>query len=90
MINLGTETPSPRFIPPDELIDTLRQSLPVGDVLQWLLDQYGDYPFPELLRAYGRIFYIDTFTTGFSKEEKSYQLPGMTVIARPLAVEAMP
>ena len=89
MINLGTETPSARFIPPDELIDTLLLSLPVADVLQWLLDQYGAYPFPELLRAYGRIFGSDAFKTGFSKEEKSYRLPGMTVLARPLAVEAM-
>ena len=90
VINLGTETPSPRFIPPDELIDTLLLSLPVSDVLQWLLDQYGAFPFPELLRAYGRIFGSDAFKTGFSKVEKSYQLPGMTVLARPLAVEAMP
>ena len=90
VINLGTETPSPRFIPPDELIDTLLLSLPVSDVLQWLLDQYGAFSFPELLRAYGRIFGSDAFKTGFSKEEKSYQLPGMTAPARPLAVEAMP
>ena len=87
-INFGTETPSPRFIPPDELIDMLQNSLPVSDVLQWLLDQYGAYPFPELLRAYGRIFGSDVFKAEFSKEEKSYQLPGMTVLARPLAVEA--
>ncbi|WP_298437404.1 hypothetical protein [Geobacter sp.] len=90
VINLGTEGPSPRFIPPDELIDTLRKSLPVGDVLQWLLDLYEGYPFPELLRAYGRIFGSDAFKTGFSREEKSYRLPGMTVFARPLAVEAIP
>lgn len=90
LINFGAEKPSPRFIPPDELIDTLQNSLPISDVLQWLLEQYGAYPFPELLRAYGRIFGSDVFKAGFSKEEKSYQLPGMTVLARPLAVEAMP
>ncbi|MCM2356605.1 MAG: hypothetical protein NDI77_00475 [Geobacteraceae bacterium] len=90
VINLGTELLSPRFIPPDELIDTLRQALPVGDVLQWLLNRYEGYPFPELLRAYGRIFGSDAFKAGFSREEKKYQLPGMTVHARPLAVEAMP
>lgn len=89
LINFGAEKPSPRFIPPDELIDTLQNSLPVSDVLQWLLEQYGAYPFPELLRAYGRIFGSDVFKSGFSKEEKSYQLPGMTVLARPLAVESM-
>lgn len=90
VISLGTEPPSPRFIPPDELIDTLRKSLPIGDVLQWLLDHYEGYPFPELLRAYGRIFGSDAFKAGFSREEKSYQLPGITVLARQLAVEAMP
>ena len=89
VISLGTEPPTPRFIQPDELIDSLRQALPIGDVLQWLLDRYEEYPFPELLRAYGRIFGSDNFKTGFSQEEKSYQLPGMTVLARPLAVEAM-
>ena len=90
VIKLGTDKPVPRFIPPDELIDTLRLALPVGDVLQWLLDQYGTYPFSELLRAYGRIFASDAFRVGFSREEKSYQLPGVTVLARPFAVEAMP
>jgi hypothetical protein len=90
VITLGTEPPSPRFIPPDDLLDALRQALPIGDVLQWLLDSYEGYPFPELLRAYGRIFGSDAFKTGFSREEKSYQLPGITVLARPLAVEAMP
>jgi hypothetical protein len=40
VIGIGGETLSPRFIPPDELIDTLRHVLPVGDVLQWLLDSY--------------------------------------------------
>ncbi len=89
VIGIGGEALSPRFIPPDELIDTLRQVLPVGDVLQWLLDRYDGYPFPELLRAYGRIFGSDVFKAGFSKEEKCYQLPGITVLARPLAVEAI-
>lgn len=90
VINLGTEAPSPRFIPPDELIDALRQALPVGDVLQWLLDRYEEYPFTELLRAYGRIFGSDAFKVRFSREEKNYQLPGITLLARPLAVEAIP
>lgn len=89
VINLGAETPSPQYIPPDELIDQLRQALPVGDVLQWLLNQYEEFPFPELLRAYGRIFCSDAFKTEFSIQEKKYQLPGITVLARPLAVEAM-
>lgn len=89
VISLGTEPPAPRFIQPDELIESLRQALPIDDVLQWLLARYEEYPFPELLRAYGRIFGNDNFKTGFSQEEKSYQLPGMTVLARPLAVEAM-
>lgn len=88
MITLGTATAPPGFIPPDELFDRLAQALPVIDVLQWLLDLYQEYPFPELLRAYGRIFTSDAFKSGFSRVEKSYQVPGMTVLARPLTVEA--
>lgn len=88
MITLGTATAPPGFIPPDELFDRLAQALPVTDVLQWLLDLYQEYPFPELLRAYGRIFTSDAFKNGFSRVEKSYQVPGMTVLARPLTVEA--
>jgi hypothetical protein len=89
VISFGTEPPTHQFILPDELAGHLLQSLPVSDVLQWLLDSYQDYPFPELLRAYGRIFGSDSFTTAFSNDEKSYQLPGITVLARPLAVEAI-
>jgi hypothetical protein len=89
VINFGTERPTHQFILPDELTGRLQQSLPVSDVLQWLLDSYEDYPFPELLRAYGRIFGSDSFTAAFSNDEKSYQLPGITVLARPLAVEAI-
>lgn len=89
VICFGADTLSHRFIPPDELIETLQQALPVSDVLQWLLDRYDSYPFPELLRAYGRIISSDAFKTGFSKEEKCYPLPRITVYARPLAVEAI-
>lgn len=89
VINFGLVLPSHQFIPPDELTDKLLQSLPVCDVLQWLLDSYEGYPFPELLRAYGRIFGSDSFTAAFSTDEKRYHLPGLTVHARPLAVEAI-
>lgn len=86
-ISLGVETPSPQFIPPDELIDALQKELPVSDALQWILEQYADYPFPELLRAYGRIFGSHCFKATFSKDEKCYQVPGITVHARPLRLE---
>lgn len=89
VINFRAQQPSHQFIPPDELTDKLLQSLPVSDVLQWILDIYEEYPFPELLRAYGRIFGSDSFTAAFSKDEKRYQLPGITVLACPLAVEAI-
>jgi|SRR5450631_3832866 len=89
VINFGTATPSHQFIPPDELIDRLLHSLPVEDVLQWLLDGYEGYPFPELLRAYGRIFGSNSFTAAYARDEKKYQLPGITMRARPLTVEAM-
>lgn len=89
VINFGLGAPSHQFIPPEELTEKLLQSLPVCDVLQWLLDCYEEYPFPELLRAYGRIFASDSFKAAFSRDEKSYQLPGITVLARPLAVEAI-
>ncbi|MDD2736365.1 MAG: hypothetical protein PHF56_20730 [Desulfuromonadaceae bacterium] len=89
VISFGAQQPSHQFIPPDELTDKLLQSLPVNDVLQWILDSYEEYPFPELLRAYGRIFGSDSFSASFSRDEKKYQLPGITVLACPLAVEAI-
>jgi hypothetical protein len=89
VIDFGSQPPSHQFIPPDELTDRLLQSLPVNDVLQWLLESYEGYPFPEQLRAYGRIFGSESFTAAFSRDEKIYQLPGITVRARPLAVEAI-
>lgn len=89
VITLGTEVLSPRFIQPDELIEKVRRSAPVDDIFQWLLDHYEAYPLAELLRAYGRIFSSGSFKMKFSIDEKKYQMPGITVLARPLAVEAI-
>lgn len=85
---VGTgEITRPEFILPSELYARLESSLPVDDLLAWLLEYYPDVGVGELVRAYGRVFFRDLGTMHFGDEERRYPLPEVTLIARPLRLE---
>lgn len=81
------EVPLHEFILPSELFPRLESSLPVADLLAWLLKQYPEASVGELVRAYGRIYLGDLGKMQFAEEEQHYSLPDIFLIARPLSIE---
>jgi len=84
------ETAARDFILPSELFDRLRCSLPLDDLLAWLLEQYPDAGMGELVRAYGRIYLDHDGPMQFSEQEKRYTLSGAALISRPVRLEKAP
>lgn len=81
------ETPLTEFILPTELFVRLESSLPVADLLSWLLEQYPKATTGELVRAYGRIYLGDVGKMRFAAEERRYNLDEVSLVARPLRIE---
>jgi len=81
------ETTRPEFILSSELFARLESSLPVDDLLAWLLENYPEVGVGELVRAYGRVFLRDMGTMHFAQEERRYRLPDVDLLARPLRLE---
>jgi hypothetical protein len=82
-----TEDASPNYIDPQRVAEHLDQELPVEDVLGWLLKNYQDCELAGLLRVYGRIIHSPQYTSGFSKEKKTYHFNGVGLTAYPLTIE---
>lgn len=83
----GGEAPTRDFILHSELLARLESSLPVDDLLAWLLIQYPAAGIGELVRAYGQIFLSDLGERHFAGEERRYPMAGGTLVARPLRLE---
>ncbi len=81
------ETTARDFILPSELLDRLSCSLPVDDLLAWLLEQYPEAGMGELVRAYGRIYLDHEGPMQFSEQDKRYALSDATLISRPVRLE---
>lgn len=81
------ETPPHEFILPSELYARLESSLPVADLLGWLLEHYPEATTGELVRAYGRIYLGDVGEMRFAGEERRYALADVFLVARPLRIE---
>jgi hypothetical protein len=86
----GGEAPSREFILPSELFTRLESTLPVDDLLAWLLAQYPEAGIGDLVRAYGQVFLSDLGRRPAAEEERRYPLAGGTLIARPLRLEKFP
>lgn len=86
-VALGSSAPAREPILTSELLERLEQSLPVADIWAWLLREYPQASTGELLRAYGHIFFSDLGRRSFGSQQLRYQLPTVTLIARPLSLE---
>jgi hypothetical protein len=75
------------FIQRSELFSRLDTSLPLDDLLDWLLDQYPDAGMGELVKAYGLVYLGHTGQMHFGKMEKRYELGEATLISRPVGLE---
>lgn len=80
-------TAPPECILPSALYARLASTLPVDDLLAWLLEEYPEAGVGELVRAYGRVFLRPSSTMRFASEERRYVLPDATLVARPLRLE---
>lgn len=80
-------TESYDFIQSSELLNRLESSLPVADLLAWLLEQYPQADTGELVRAYGRVYLADIGDMEFGEEEQRYSLTDVFLIAHPLRIE---
>lgn len=80
--------PDRLLIDPKIMLDKLKKSMPVDDVLYWLVTNYGSVGPGEVLRAYGRIHGGDFGKRIFSEMERSYELEDVTLLAHPLRIEA--
>ena len=76
------------FIEPEEMLAALRRTLPVEDVLNWLLMTYRNPAPGEVLRAYGRIHGGEVGRPVFGPAERAYGLGTTTFLAHPLRLEA--
>lgn len=76
-----------QIIMPSELMARLEASRPVDDLLQWLLSTYPEASLGELVRAYGRAFLADAVHWPSGQEERRYEIPGATLVARPVRLE---
>lgn len=83
----GSEGAPIQVILPSELLARLEDSIPVGDLLAWLLAVYPEANLGELLRAYGRIVLGDTGSLRFGEEERRYPAQGVVLVARPVRLE---
>jgi hypothetical protein len=84
---IGAAGMSRQVILPSELLARLAASLPVDDLLAWLLANFPEASLGELLRAYGRIFLGDGVHRQFAIEERRYEVPGAAIVARPVRLE---
>jgi hypothetical protein len=82
------DVPGRIFIDPKMMLDKLIKSLPVDDVLHWLVTNYDAIGPGEVLRAYGRIHSSGLVTRTFSGTERAYVLGEVTLLAHPLRIEA--
>jgi len=83
----GSEGAPIQVILPSELLARLEDSIPVDDLLAWLLAVYPEANLGELLRAYGRIVLGDTGSLRFGEEERRYPAQGVVLVARPVRLE---
>ncbi len=77
----------PEFILPTDLYARLELTLPVDDLLAWILETYPEAGVGEVVRAYGRVIFRDIGTMHFATVERRYPLPEATLVARPLRLE---
>nr|MBF0221333.1 hypothetical protein [Desulfobulbaceae bacterium] len=80
------EIPLHEFILPSDLFARLDASVPVPDLLTWLLAQYPKATAGELVRAYGRIYLGDPREMHFNEEVQRYAFSDIFLIARPLQI----
>ena len=83
----ATPGASLQAILPGELLARLDAALPVDDLLEWLLSCYPAASLGELLRAYGRVFLAESVHPQSAQEERRYQAPDATLLARPVRLE---
>lgn len=83
----GTVGMSLQVILASDLLARLSASLPVDDLLEWLLSTFPEASLGELLRAYGRIFLGEDIHLQFATEERRYRVPGAAIVARPVRLE---
>ncbi len=81
------QRPPVAYVKPEEIIDQLATDLPVQDVLKWIITNYGQLPFSEMLRVYARIYQADIGKHTFAEIEQSYPLQGLTLYAHPMNIE---
>jgi hypothetical protein len=77
----------PECILPTDLYARLELTLPVDDLLAWILETYPEAGVGEVVRAYGRVIFRDIGTMHFGTAERRYPLPEATLVARPLRLE---
>jgi len=81
------EIPVHEFITSSELFTRLESSLPIPDLIAWLLEQYPEARAGDLVKAYGRIYLGDTGEMQFAEEEQRYDLSDIFLVAWPLRIE---
>ncbi len=74
------------IIEPQDLKSRLLSSLPVSDLLDWLIENHPGCSAGEILRAYGRVLEIPEFTFRTGTETRSYALPPFIAEACPREV----
>lgn len=77
------------FADPEEVLSSLRSSVPVEDALSWLSDRYSSLPLLQILRLYGAVYASIPGERAGTGERREYSISGSTVTAVPLAVREL-
>ncbi len=82
----GREQEHDVIIEPEELKNRLAASLPLDDLLEWLIEKHSEYPAAEILRAYGRVLEIPEFRFSTIYALRTYKIAPFSVEGCPRRV----
>lgn len=83
----GIEASSPDdIVDPLGMLQSLRASLPVTDLLFWLEENYPKHTLTDILRLYGAAFSAPSIELNFGSTRADYRIAGTSVSAVPVSV----